>query len=74
MIQANEGYEYYAEVNDKEVSNLAYTLHNGDNILYTDGHDKMEDYDSKDSKIVAKSTIKGVGSIHKFEGSGEPGT
>lgn len=73
LLKKGEGNEYYAEVDGKEV-NKNYTLHSNDEITYTNGKDIMEDYTSEDSDIKAKSKIIGNGSIHKFEGSGEPGT
>ena len=73
MINPGEGYEYYAEVDGQEVSNKS-TLKDGDCLTYTDGKDKMEDYTSEDSDVAAKAKIVGTGAVHKFEGSGEPGT
>ena len=73
IITKGEGNEYYAEVNGQEVENMAYKLHNNDEIKYENGKDVMEEYNSNDSKVVAKSTMKGYGSIHKFSGTGEPG-
>lgn len=72
VITPGQGEEYYAEVNGQRV-NKSVKLSNGDDVTYTDGKDIMEDYDSVDEKISAKSEIKGVGAIHKFEGTGEPG-
>lgn len=73
VLKASEGFEYYAEVNDNEVDNQNFKLHDGDKIKYENGKDKMEDFTSNDSKIMAKSKIEGVGSIHRFYGDGEPG-
>lgn len=74
VLQAGQGYEFYSEVNGNEILSKSYRLHNGDQIKYENGHDIMEEYSSKDSNIAAKSQIKGNGAIHKFSGSGEPGT
>lgn len=74
ILQENAGYEFYAEVNGHEILSKSYLLHDGDEVKYEDGHDLMEEYTSKDSNIVAQSKIKGNGAIHKFNGSGEPGT
>lgn len=72
-IKNGEGYEEYITLNNTEVNDKNIKLKDNDQIKYENGHDKMEDYDSIDSKIMAKSSIEGVGSIHKFEGNGEPG-
>lgn len=73
ILEKDEGYPYYAEVNGEEVDEN-YQLKAGDELTYTDGKDRMEDYTSDDSDIAATSKIIGVGAIHKFEGTGEPGT
>lgn len=73
VITPGEGYEYYAEIDGQEVNNK-YEMKDGDVLSYTDGKDMMEDYTSDDSDIAAKAKIVGVGAVHKFEGSGEPGT
>lgn len=73
VLNPGEGKEYYAEINGKEVTNKDQ-LHNGDALTYTDGKDIMEEYTSEDSDISATAKITGTGAIHKFEGTGEPGT
>lgn len=74
VINKGEGNEFYAEVNGNEVNDINYHLQEGDNIKYENGKDKMEDYDSIDKNIVAEAKIVGTGAIHKFIGTGEPGT
>ena len=49
-------------------------MHDGDELTYTDGKDLMEDYTSDDSDVAAKAQIVGAGAVHKFEGTGDPGT
>ena len=73
VINAGEGYEYYAEIDGKEVTKKTQ-MHDGDSLNFTDGKDMMEDYTSDDSEISATAKIVGTGAVHKFEGTGEPGT
>ena len=73
IITPDEGKEYYAEINGEEVNNK-HEMHDGDELTYTDGKDLMEDYTSDDSDVAAKAQIVGAGAVHKFEGTGEPGT
>ena len=73
VINAGEGNEYYAEINGQEVTNKD-KMHDGDQLTYKDGKDIMEEFTSEDSDVSATAKITGTGAIHKFEGSGEPGT
>ncbi|MDO5329597.1 MAG: polysaccharide deacetylase family protein [Coriobacteriia bacterium] len=73
VLKRNEGYEFYANVNDNDIDNLNYELKDGDTVKYEDGKDKMEDYTSIKEEIPAAAKIVGTGAIHKFIGTGEPG-
>ena len=72
VITPGQGNPYYAECDGQEIDENT-KLQFGDEVSYSDGKDIMEEYDHVDTKISAKSEIKGVGAIHKLEGSGEPG-
>ena len=71
---SGEGFQNYTAVNGQEATDWQQSLRNGDQIEYSDGKDRMEDYTSNDTDIKSKSKIEGVGAIHKFEGNGENGT
>lgn len=74
VITQGGGTRCTAKVNDRDTTDLATRLNNGDSVTISNGTDVMEDYtDSNKQEVPATFEKKGSGALHVFTGTGESG-
>lgn len=73
VLVEGDGYAFTCKLNDQENADPETKLHGGDVLEFTDGGNRMEDYEGTETPIPWEARIEGVGALHKFTGKGVDG-
>ena len=63
VLKKSEGYPFDATVNGEQTSDPNYQLRGGENIVVTDGKDKVEEYDAIEDSVPHGGKVLGLGAL-----------